>query len=217
MFDFVRPCVTRMPRATLLIAAAALAAGCAGGPKGMTGDACRNADWYEAGRQDALNGEIGEALDRRVRACSKAGVGVDQAAYRQGRIAGLAEFCRPDNGFRHGAAGGEYHGTCMPGDEAFRAAWAEGHRGFELRSTIAEAKRRLPKIAHDLDLAQRDMTVLENEVLGSSRSEGLSMNADVERLQRRIAKLRAERVEWQRKLESATLQLQEYERRHGGN
>ena len=139
-----------------------------------------------------------------------------QAAYRQGRIAGLAEFCRPDNGFRHGAAGGEYHGTCMPGDEAFRAAWAEGHRGFELRSTIAEAKRRLPKIAHDLDLAQRDMTVLENEVLGSSRSEGLSMNADVERLQRRIAKLRAERVEWQRKLESATLQLQEYERRHGG-
>lgn len=77
----------------------------------VTGDPCKNADWFEVGRVDGLSGvPLGTSLY--AERCRAKGVVVDDELYTGGWQRGLIFFCTPDRGYDAGRAGEAYAGIC---------------------------------------------------------------------------------------------------------
>jgi hypothetical protein len=77
-------------RTTLVVAAFALSA-CAGTPTILTAEDCKNANWAELGRGDALLGRQPQIEAYRKR-CSPAGVAPDEKEYLAGWKIGYSEW-----------------------------------------------------------------------------------------------------------------------------
>jgi len=115
--------------------------GCAG--KSMEQAECRTADWRAIGYEDGSQGRSAAALGNRRKACAEHGVTPDFEAYMAGHGRGIAQFCRPQNGYQLGTRGYRYRGVCPAGLEgAFLAAHADGF-GLYQRRTEVERLRRL--------------------------------------------------------------------------
>ena len=71
----------------VLLAAALLAAGCAG----FDDVGCRKANWYDLGYRDAMFGILPQE-DLYAQNCERYGVTVDASRYRQGFREGMYEF-----------------------------------------------------------------------------------------------------------------------------
>jgi hypothetical protein len=104
---------------------------------------CRTADWRAIGYEDGSQGRRATALGERRRNCAGHGVTPDFAAYMDGHGQGIAEFCRPQNGYRLGTSGYRYGGMCPAGlEDAFLAAHADGFGLYQRRATV----KRLSKL-----------------------------------------------------------------------
>ncbi len=100
-----------MPRSIIfiLIAQSLTLAACA---NGMNSAECVTADWRAIGYEDGAQGRGTGSFGARRKACAEHGVTPDFQAYMAGRYKGLAQFCRPQNGYRLGTKGYRYTGVC---------------------------------------------------------------------------------------------------------
>jgi hypothetical protein len=184
-----------------------LASGCAS----MSRQECAVADWQTVGYEDGVNGYSGERIARYRTACSKYGVAPDLGRYQAGREQGLREFCRPANGYRIGAAGGNYGAVCPDDLEApFLSAFNAGHELYTLEARVwnadaqLDAKRReLSGIEHGI--AASSVAVVSNGTTSEQRAQALvdtaQMAEQVGRLREEIHQLEADRVNYERDLE----------------
>ena len=108
---------------------AVLLSGCATIPE----DQCAKTDWYELGIKDGRAGYTADRLVQHRDACARAKVEPDETKYLQGRKAGLAEYCQPDNAIRDGLAGQDYRGVC---DATFARNYRAAYRVFTLKTDI---------------------------------------------------------------------------------
>jgi len=123
-------------RELLAVAGFALLSGCAT----MDKTECLTADWYAVGLRDGQAGETVARLTKHRESCSEYGIQPREQLYRDGRAAGLRDYCRTDNAFDTGLKGHRYQGVCPSGmDAAFRrynyAAYEVHRLRNDLRST----------------------------------------------------------------------------------
>ncbi|MDJ0944844.1 MAG: DUF2799 domain-containing protein [Kiloniellales bacterium] len=128
------------------------------GCSGMSAEECSVADWRAIGYEDGAKGLSPQAFGQHRRACAEHGVAADFDGYLAGRKAGLAHYCRPQNGYSLGARGRRYSGVCPTELEAdFLAAHAEGFGLYERR-------RELNRIGQELDRARARADEIEHLV-----------------------------------------------------
>ncbi len=138
-----------MRRLTLMFPLAALlmTAGCAS----MSEEECRNADWYQQGMREALDGQTRDRLQEDREACAKVGVVPDIARYMAGYDKGIRQFCTPQNGARWGQAGRYYQGTC-PADMD-----AEFRDRYQAGKAVYDADNKLKNLRNQQDDKQRKL------------------------------------------------------------
>lgn len=86
----------------------ALWAGCAT----ISEDQCAKIDWLDLGLKDGRAGFAAERITEHRKACARVKIEPDELRYLQGRKIGIVDYCQPENAFRAGLAGNEYHGIC---------------------------------------------------------------------------------------------------------
>jgi len=128
------------------------------GCSGMSVEECSVADWRAIGYEDGAKGLSPEAFGKHRRQCAEHGVAADFDGYLAGRNAGLAHYCRPQNGYNLGARGYRYSGVCPAELEAgFLAAHGDG---FGLYTRHREVNR----IGKELDRAHARSQEIEHLV-----------------------------------------------------
>lgn len=136
-FSFTRLAPGARAGGVLLLAAAALLAGC----ESLSPAECATADWRQLGVQDGSRGQGDRAADY-YESCAKAGIAVNVTAYREGRNQGLMQYCQPANALREGLAGHSYEGVCpAPMDQSFRNIHGIAWREQDARKTLARLQR----------------------------------------------------------------------------
>lgn len=115
-----------------------------GGCAGMDAGECRVADWRAIGYEDGAKGRGPAYFGERRKDCADHGIAANFGAWSAGRAQGLAEFCKPHNGYRLGTRGYRYSGVCPARLEpAFVAAHADGYGLYERRSALNRIEKRL--------------------------------------------------------------------------
>ncbi len=123
------PTLPRARQGVLVLAAAALLAGCAVMSKGD----CEKADWRELGRQDAERGQASSRFAQRAEACFKAGVNnADSSEYAAGHAQGQLSFCTTDRGRDEALAGQPRSAACQvpAAARAYRIGYDDGLQRF---------------------------------------------------------------------------------------
>jgi uncharacterized small protein (DUF1192 family) len=188
--------------------AAVLATGCAS----MSKEECQYVDWHTVGFEDGAAGRPASRLGDHRRACAEHGVTVDLAAYNAGREAGMREFCQAHNGYRVGASGQVYYGSC-PADlaPAFERGYDTGRELYVRRQRVAEAEdgiaARHAEIRRLEDGLARGAFVLTGETSTVEQRTQAVVDARqaaerIGRLRKEIETLEADRARYERELES---------------
>jgi Protein of unknown function (DUF2799) len=115
-------------------------AGCAG----MDAEECASADWRAIGYEDGIQGRSAAAFGTHRKACAGHSVRADFDAYLAGRAEGVAQFCRPQNGYQRGLQGEAYAGICpLELEGPFLAAHAEGYGLYERGAVLDQLRKRI--------------------------------------------------------------------------
>jgi hypothetical protein len=105
---------------------------------------CVTADWQAVGYEDGSQGRGTSSFSDRRKACAEHGVTPNFEAYMAGRDKGLAQFCRPQNGYRLGVRGYRYSGVCPSEREnAFLSAHSDGYGLYKRRASVSRIRKRL--------------------------------------------------------------------------
>lgn len=146
-------------RLTVVVVLAVLS-GCAS----LSGEQCRQGDWYGVGLNDGRAGEAFSRLNEHIRACREYGVTIDEPTYAAGRSAGLQEYCRLDNAFRTGLAGQRYGHVCQPEiDATFNHYNSSAYAVYRLRQELDQVDSRITdtelrlRAAHLTDAYRRQL------------------------------------------------------------
>ena len=132
------------------------------GCSGMSVEECSVADWRAIGYEDGAKGLSPGAFGKHRQACAEHGVAADFDGYLAGRKAGLAHYCRPQNGYNLGARGYRYSGVCPAELEAgFLAAHGDGFGLYTRR-------REVNRIAKNLDRARARSQEIEHLIAGDT-------------------------------------------------
>ena len=171
-------CLARIFGRTLSACAVLLlASGCAA----MSAAECRVADWHTIGFEDGARGTQAANIARYRKACAAHGVAPDLAAYRDGRRAGLATYCRAENGFAIGERGGSYAGLCPESSEPeFLNGYRAGRRLHAARAAVHAAERRVSETNTRIATLAQRRTETQAELV----SEGLRSSVRMELLAR---------------------------------
>ena len=192
-------------RLTVVVFVVALS-GCAS----MSKEECRYVDWRTVGYEDGAAGRPASRLGDHRRACADHGVTPDLAAYEAGRAAGMREFCQAHNGYRVGASGQVYYGTC-PADlaPAFERGYDQGRelyvREQRVRDAEAAIAQREAEIRRLEDGLTRGAFVLVGDTSAEERAQAVidakQAAERIGRLRKEIEALQADRVRYERELE----------------
>lgn len=132
----------------------------------VTGDPCAQADWFEVGRLDGLQG-IQEETSAYVGRCRRY---LNEELYLAGWNRGLVDFCTPERAFDAGRSGLDYADGICPAhaEPTFLQAFKKGREllkiereNVDLESQIDRLRRLLdspdttgmsvvPQVSHDL-------------------------------------------------------------------
>jgi hypothetical protein len=201
----------RLPLTILLCALA----GCAG----MDAEECASADWRAIGYEDGIQGQSAAAFGTHRKACAGHGVRADFDAYLAGRSEGVAQFCRPQNGYQLGLHGAPYGGICpLELEGRFLAAHADGYGLYErgaaldhIRKRIRYSRERARNIEHrmaegaalliapDLLPTERATLVIELKQL---TEEKIDLAREIDRLEQEHAAAELEYEAYRGRLES---------------
>ena len=128
-----------MRRALSSLLLAALA-GCAS----LSESECRERDWGDLGRDDALHGRPPSRLEDHRQACARHGVKPDAARYRSGHAHGLGLYCTPAGGYVSGRRGDHYEDVCpAAAEKAFRPAFRRAQMRHAAVKLILRITRRI--------------------------------------------------------------------------
>jgi hypothetical protein len=187
-----------------------------GSCSGMDAAECRTADWRAIGFEDGVQGRSPAYFGTRRKDCAEHGVAASFDAYTVGRAEGLAQFCRPLNGYHLGTQGYEYSGICPSEQEAaFVAAHADGFGLYQRHTTLNSIRQRLD---HSRRREQTVEQLLANKTVrvigpGLAADERASLAADLKRLAEEKAELRHSIAQLEREEFAAARDYDTY-RRH---
>ena len=162
---------------------------------------CAMADWRAIGYEDGAQGRGPNKFGERRMACAGHGVTPDFEAYMGGRDKGLAQFCRPQNGYRLGVRGYRYTGVCPSEQEpAFQAAHIDGYGLYQRRATVSRigkrlrnSKRRADKI--EIELVEKTAQLVSASVEIARRA---AIGVEIKQLADKKAELRLKISELQK-------------------
>lgn len=138
-------------RAFALWPLALLLAGCAS----MSPEQCLRADWRQVGFSDGTSGSSAARINDHAKACAEVGVRPDLDAYLRGREQGLANYCRPENGFLVGRSGGMPNSADCP--EQMKHAFIDQYqRGYQIHVIEADLAQRRAHIANNTSRIYRN-------------------------------------------------------------
>jgi hypothetical protein len=200
--------------AKYLLVSAVLASltGCAAS---MSKDECRTVDWRTVGYEDGVAGRPGDRIGEHRRACAEHGVTPDLAAYMAGRDAGMREFCQAHNGYRVGASGQVYAGTCPP-DLAVAF-----ERGYDVGRELYVRRRRVDDAEAAIAYRQREVRRLEDSIAreafvlvgdGSTTEDRTQSVIDAKQAAERIGRYKSEIENLERDLAQYRRELDAYQR-----
>jgi len=190
------------------VALALLLSGCSS----MSKNECLTVDWRTIGYEDGVDGYPPDRVAQHRKACAKYGVSTDLALYQQGREQGLAEYCRPANGYRVGVRGASYPDVCPTSLEpAFAAAFDSGHQLYVLESRVSNTdaqinykRRQLDQIEHGI--AVNAAEIVSNDSTPKDRADALVDTAQlaeqIGRIKGEIRQLEEDRIRYERDLAS---------------
>lgn len=182
-------------------------AGCAS----MSEEECRYVDWRTVGYEDGAAGRPASRLGDHRRACADHGVAPDLAAYEAGRTAGMREFCQAHNGYRVGASGQVYYGTC-PADlaPAFERGYDQGRELYVRQQRVADADAAIAQREAEIrrledGLARGALVLIGDTSTAEQRTQAVidaKQSAErIGRLRKEIEGLHADRARFERELE----------------
>lgn len=134
--------MTRMKPLILLCLAATLS-GCAT----YSREECDSGNWDRIGIKDGEDGRLPDKFKQHAKACKLERSEANQSIYLAGRAKGLASYCTSARGYREGALGQTYLGTCPANLEA------EFQKGYKTGKRMQEAESRQSDIADALRAA----------------------------------------------------------------
>lgn len=127
---------------------------------------CGNSDWYEIGRRDGSSGASAERFHTYRAQCGDRLDPQSEDMYRNGRNAGLVEFCTATNAFELGRMNIRYNAVCPPQMEhPFLQAYEKGQRAHELELVNKKLSVRIEQIAQALT---------ENRTIASDQKQELA-------------------------------------------
>ena len=201
-------------RAAITVLATLALSSCAS----MSKDECRALDWRTVGYEDGAAGQGVERLTGRRQACAKHGVTPDLDAYRAGREEGLAEYCRPSNGFRFGARGGDYRGVCPQHLEpGFHDAYQAGRTLWRLESRVSDAIRGIGNRRAEVEGIDEALVAASVVMIGEGRStqERAQALIDTRNLTERRSRTLTEIDALERALPAYEAELEDYKAQLG--
>jgi hypothetical protein len=156
---------------------------------------CMAMDWRTIGYEDGAAGHPGSRIGAHRKACGEHGVAPDFDAYQAGRAEGLEEFCTATNGYRIGAAGGQYAGVCpVEREENFLQAFSEGHEAYVLRSRVAATSSQLAAKRRELERLEKG--VVQNAAVAvddaTTKEDRINAVRDTAKLAERIGQAETE-------------------------
>ena len=182
------------------------------GCSSMSQNECLMADWRTVGYEDGVNGYSGDRIGQYRKSCAKYGVTTNLDLYQKGREQGLLEFCQPANGYRAGTQGRSYNGVCPASLEPkFMAAFDSGHQLHVLQSRVSNTDAQLEYKRGELNrlehgMAAKAVQVTSNDSTAQDRADALidsEQSAErIGRLKAEIRQLEADRINYERDLES---------------
>jgi hypothetical protein len=126
---------------------------------------CSTSDWYELGRRDGASGSPLDRLISHKRQCAGEFNAQSEVVYRNGRNAGLIEYCTSRNGFELGRMKAPYHDVCPSQmEEPFLRSYQNGElaRAIELQNQKLAVQ--IEKLSLQIQHEHFADVVLKNEI-----------------------------------------------------
>ncbi len=156
---------------------------------------CLNADWYSIGYVDGARGYPASKIGDHRQACAEYSVKPEFDQYDAGRIAGLAEYCNPRNGYWLGTKGAQYRGVCPKNLEgAFIAAYQQGKNVYEMDRQVKTGEKEMQGLYAELDNIEREMAGDEAELVkdGTTRRRRIRLLDKIKALSEEQKRLESE-------------------------
>ncbi len=203
-----------MPRSIIfiLIANSLALAACA---SGMNSAECVTADWRAIGYEDGAQGRGTGSLGARRKACAEHGVTPDVHAYMAGRDNGLAQFCRPQHGYRLGTKGYRYTGVCpVELEQEFQAAHTDGFGLYQRRVTVWRIGKRIRKNKLRADKIEIELVEKTAQLIstGVEIARRMAIGVKIKQLAEEKAELKLKISELERDYNVAKQEYEEYRR-----
>ena len=116
-----------------------------GGCATLNESECIQANWYDMGAEDALDGRTIDRHFDYAEDCSEYGVAVNAEAYRAGWNDHIEQFCTRENGWEWGISDRYYRGSC-PHDLEPRF-----FNAYQLGRAVHDAKYEVSRIRDELE------------------------------------------------------------------
>lgn len=120
----------------------------------VSGDSCKNADWFEVGRIDGLNG-IPANASTYVGRCEAKHMPIDRELYNAGWERGLVDYCTPDRAYDAGRAGEVYNGVCPKNLEAGFV------KRYKVGIEIAQLEKKNAELEGQVDLKLSELAAID--------------------------------------------------------
>ena len=162
---------------------------------------CRTADWHAIGFEDGVQGRSPAYFGTRRKDCAEHGIAASFDAYTVGRAEGLAQFCRPLNGYHLGTQGYQYSGICPSDQErAFVAAHADGFGLYERHAALRSIRNRLDHSKRRAQTVEQLLAEKTVRVIGPSLAadERAALAVDLKQLAEERTELRHSIVQLER-------------------
>jgi len=166
----------------------ALLQGCAS----MSKKECLYADWYQIGLEDGSVGRNAVMLAQHRKACAKAGVTPDLAAYERGHVEGLQRYCNYNNGLNVGSRGSAMPDYCPPNRvEDFTFGYRHGQERFQQRQVITAISNDITNLQNALAEYYDDKALLEDLLVSeeATKHERIQALIDIRRIDEQVVQV----------------------------
>ncbi len=132
---------------------------------------CLNAQWQSVGYEDGAKGYNASRIGEYRKSCAEYNVSPDLEAYMQGRMQGLAQWCKPSNGYYLGTRGATYNGVCPEALESdFQFAMSEGRAVYDYRKKINDQEMLITHLHREYGAIGEQISFMEAELISDQVS-----------------------------------------------